>query len=151
MGSLTQAGANNMRTIEEDFVGRFARAWKDPTLDRLAALLHPDITFYQPHLPPIRGKVAASGELQRLLDWLPELYGEVDRFQGSDGVVFIEWRMIFPIGRKGVSIRAVDRVLLQDGLSRERAVYFNALPLIVAIVTHPRTWAGYLKYRFGPR
>jgi hypothetical protein len=65
--------------------------------------------------------------------------------------VFIEWRMIFPIGAQGVSIRAVDRVILQDGLSCERAVYFSPVPLIIAIVTHPRTWAGYLKYRFGAR
>lgn len=140
-----------MQTIEQDFARRFAQAWKEPTLERLAGLLHPDITFYQPHLPPIRGKVAATLELQRLLDWMPALCGEVDRCQGSDGVVFIEWRMIFPIGAQGVSIRAVDRVILQDGLSCERAVYFSPVPLIAAIVMHPRTWAGYLKYRFGSR
>ncbi len=140
-----------MQTIEQDFVQRFAEAWKEPTLERLAALLHENITFYQPHLPPIRGKVAAKAELQRLLDWLPRLRGEVNRFGSADGVVFIEWRMIFPIGRQGVSIRAVDRVILQDGLSRERAVYFSPLPLIGAIFMHPHTWAGYLKYRFRAR
>jgi len=63
-------------------------------------------------LPPIRGKAAAREELHRLFRWLPNFYGEVDRFHGAQGVVFIEWRMIFPIGRKGVSIGTVDRVLL---------------------------------------
>src|SRR5262247_3825458 len=103
-----EAQTTRIPPVEEVFAQRFAAAWKQPTLDRLLPLLHPDVVMYQPHLPPIRGKAAASQEFARLLRWLPNLYGVVDRFRGAQGVLFIEWRMIFPFGRNGVSIRTVD-------------------------------------------
>ena len=59
------------------FAAAFADAWSAPTPDRLVALLHPDVTLLQPHLPPVRGRDAAHAELQRLLRWMPDLHGEV--------------------------------------------------------------------------
>ncbi len=138
-----------MQTIEQEFAERFAKVWKQPSVEQLVALLHPDVVLYQPHLPVMHGRAAAREEFQRLLHWLPGFYGEVKRFRGSEDVVFIEWQMVFPIGRKGVSIGAVDRFILQDGLGIERAVYFNQLPLLVAVLAHPRVWPGFWKYRFG--
>lgn len=35
-------------------------SWKEPTLEGVVALLHPQIKFYQPHLPPILETVAAT-------------------------------------------------------------------------------------------
>jgi hypothetical protein len=140
-----------MLSTEEEFAERFAAAWKRPAVEGLVALLHPDAVLYQPHLPVMHGREAAREEFRRLLSWLPGLYGEVIRSCGSDGVVFIEWRMIFPIGKRGMPIGVVDRFVLQDGLGIERAVYFNQLPLVIAILTHPRVWVGFLKYRFGRR
>jgi len=138
-----------MRTTEEEFAERFAEVWKHPSVEELIALLHPDVVLYQPHLPVMHGRAAAREEFQRLLHWLPDFRGHVERFRGSDGVVFVEWRMWFPIGRKGVSIGAVDRFVLKDGLAIERAVYFNQLPLVIAILSHPGYWFGFQKYRFG--
>ena len=135
-----------MQSIEQEFARRFAEAWKQPSPERLVALLHPDVVLYQPHRPVIRGKAAALDDFQRVFRWLPGLHGEVDRFLGSQGVVFIEWRIIYPIGRKGVPIGAVDRFTLLDGLGIERVVYYNQLPLVIPILTHPRVCAGYLKY-----
>ena len=65
-------------------------------------------------------------------------------------MVFIECRMKVPIGR-GVSIRAVDRFLLQDGLGLERAAIFDQVPLIAATLTHPRALVKFLRYRLGRR
>ena len=133
--------------MEQEFAQRFADAWKHPTPEQLTELLHPRVVLYQPYGPPIRGRAAARAEFVRLLRWLPGLHGTVERTMGAGGVIFIEWLMKFPIGRRGVSIRAVDRFLLRDGLGIERAVYFNQLRLVTAILTHPSSWLGFLRYR----
>ena len=135
--------------MEHEFAQRFAKAWKQPSPEHLVELLHPDVVLYQPHLPVMRGREAALEEFQRLFRWLPDFYGKVERYSGSDKVVFIEWHMKFPIGKRGVSIPTVDRFILQDGLGIERAVYFDPRPLITAVLTHPQVWLGFLRYRSG--
>jgi SnoaL-like domain len=134
--------------MEQEFVQRFTKVWKNPSPEELMELLHPDVVLYQPHLPAIRGREAALEEFQRLFRWLPELYGEVKRSSGSNGVVFIEWQMKCPIGKQGVAIRAVDRFILQDGLGIERVAYFNQLPLVASVLTHPQVWSGFWQYRW---
>lgn len=134
---------------EYEFAQKFAEAWRKPSPENLVALLHPEVTLYQPHLPPIHGKAAAFREFRRLLRWLPALRGEVDQFRGSDGVVFIEWRIIYPIGKEGFTVQAVDRLTLQEGLAIERAVYMDVRRLMLLIIFHPYLWPGYLRYRFG--
>lgn len=134
---------------ELEFAGRFAQAWSRPTPEGLVEILHEDVVLYQPHQPPIRGKTAARKELGRLLQHLPGLHGEVDRAGGADGVVFIEWRMILPDGKKGLSLPAVDRFFVQDGLGRERIVYFDQLALMAALARRPRLLARFARYRFG--
>src|SRR5262245_39704354 len=138
-----------MKTMEEEFAERFAEVWKHPSVEELVALLHPAVTLYQPHLPVMHGRAAAREEFQRLLQWLPGFHGDVERYRGSQGVVFIEWRMLFPIGNEGITIPAVDRFVIEDGLAIERAVYFNQLPLVMAILSHPGVWPGFRTYRFG--
>jgi SnoaL-like domain len=135
--------------MEQEFVQRFADVWKHPSPERLVALLHPEVVLYQPYGSPVRGISAARAEFERLLRWLPGLHGAVVRATGAEGIVFIEWQMHFPIGRQGMVINAVDRFLLQDGLGIERAVYFNQLPLVSAVLTHPQVWPGFLRYRYS--
>jgi hypothetical protein len=136
--------------MERAFADAFAAAWNAPSPERLVALLHADVVLQQPHKPPIRGRAAALAEFQHLFAWLPGLRGEVDRNSGADGVVFIEWRMLLPLGRRGVVIPAVDRFLVRDGLALERTVYFDQLPFIAAVLTHPRAWPGFVRYRLSP-
>lgn len=131
------------------FAEQFATAWGRPTPEGLMALLHPEVVLYQPHQPPIRGREAGLREFRRLLAWLPTFHGEVTRWSESGGYVFIEWKMLLPLGGKTISIPAVDRFLVRDGLGMERVVYFDQLRLIAAVAGNPRLWAGYLKYRFG--
>ncbi|WP_169577644.1 nuclear transport factor 2 family protein [Sinimarinibacterium sp. CAU 1509] len=135
---------------EQRFAKAFAEAWAAPTPERLTALLHPAVVLYQPHRRPIRSATAALTEFRRLLAWLPKLHGEVDAACGEDGRLFIEWRMKLPLGKSEVVIHAVDRFRLEAGLGIERAVYFDQMVLIRAVLKHPRLWWGFLKYRFGP-
>lgn len=136
---------------EDRFAVAFAQAWRQPQADRLAALLTEDVVLYQPHLPAIRGRTAARAEFERLFAWLPSLHGDVDHACGRDGLVFIEWRMHFPIGRRTVTIPAVDRFRLHGGLGAERTVFFDQTPLYLAVGSQPRAWPGFLRYRFGGR
>ena len=105
-----------MQQAEIDFVRRFTEIWKNPSPELIIELADPDVVLHQPHLPTIRGRKAAFDEFQRLFRWLPGVRGEVERFCGSNGVVFIEWRMIFPIGKEGIAIKALDRFILKYGL-----------------------------------
>jgi len=134
---------------EPAFIAAFTAAWHAPSAERLVALLHEDVVLRQPSQPPIHGRAAALADFRRLFAWLPALRGEVDRAHGADGLVFLEWRMLFPFGRHGLTLRAVDRFLLRDGLAIERAVYFDQVPLIAAVLTHPAHWLGFVRYRAG--
>jgi hypothetical protein len=127
----------------------FAEAWAHPTPDNLVALLHDDVVLYQPQRSPVRGKAAAHAEFQRLLNWLPNLFGVVDRFLEQDNIAFIEWRLQLPVNGQLVSIPAVDRFLLQDGLGKERVVYFDQMLMNTIVAKHPSLWAGAVKYRLG--
>lgn len=138
-----------MQPIEQDFARRFAEAFKRPSPERLIQLLHPDVVMSQPHTPPIRGREAAFREFDRLFRWLPDFGGEVQRFYTDDGMLFIEWLMRFRIGKRGFTIQALDRFKLRDGLGIERAVSFSRLRLLRSLITHPRLWFGFLKYRLG--
>lgn len=129
------------------FSGRFAEAWANPTPERLVALLHPDVLLRQPHRPPVRGKPAALEEFRRLFAWLPGLHGVIDRAVDAGDIVFIEWRMQMPVGSDIISIPAVDRFRLKDGLGFERVVYFDQMALVAALARHPRLWPGYVRYR----
>jgi hypothetical protein len=129
----------------------FQEAWADPTPESLIKLLHRETVLYQPHLPPIRGIGNALREFQLFLEWLPRFRGEVHGFVGEHNVLFIEWTMLFPLGRKDLRVRAIDRITLRDGLIHVRAVYFNTLPLVKQIMRTPGGWPGYWKYRTSKR
>ncbi len=131
------------------FARAFAEAWRNPTPEALVALLHPDVVLLQPHRSPIRGRAAALADFRRLFTWLRGLHGVVERSSGDDRIVFIEWQMVLPIGHDTVSIPAVDRFRLEGGLGIERAVYFDQLALVRALLRHPRLLPGYLRYRVG--
>jgi SnoaL-like domain len=131
------------------FAEAFAAAWAEPTPERLVALLHRDVVLLQPHLPPIRGRESALAEFRRLFAWLPGLHGAVARSSGGDDGLFIEWEMRVPVAGGTISIPAVDRFLLADGLGIERIVYFDQLLLIRAVASRPGLWPGYVKYRCG--
>ena len=131
------------------FAERFAQAWSAPTPERLVDLLHPNVVLYQPWAPTIHGRAAALREFRRLFAWLPDLHGIVERSSQTGEVVFIEWQMRFPTGREMVSVKAIDRFVLQGGLGIERTVCFDQFNFLAAIIGHPSLWPGYVRYRFG--
>ena len=130
-----------------DMVEQFADAWARPEVDRFVALLHPDVVLLQPVAPPIRGRAAARAEFARLLAWLPDLRGTMEHTAVRDSVALISWRLAFSLGGRPFELRIVDRLMVEDGLIREREAYFDSLRFMLAVARRPGAWPGYWRYR----
>jgi ketosteroid isomerase-like protein len=142
------AGAPGGRSDEtQAVVERFTVAWAHPQLERFMELLHPDVLLLQPVTRPIHGRDAARAEFSRLLRWLPDLRGTVDQSAVRDAVALIAWRLAFTLGRRPYELRIVDRLVVSDGLIREREAYYDSLRLMGVLLRRPRSWPGYWWYR----
>ncbi|KAA1244962.1 nuclear transport factor 2 family protein [Mycobacterium simiae] len=131
--------------VTEEFADRFADFWKAPSPDRLSDLLHLDVLLVQPLAPPRHGLAAAQREFTRILSWLPDLRGEVDRWSRVGDVVFIEFRLIARFGNEVVEWPVVDRFSLRGDKAVERVSYFDSFPLMLTILKHPSTWLSWLR------
>jgi hypothetical protein len=127
-----------------DFVRRFDATWATPSPDALNKLVHADIEFIQPMEAPVHGHREAAAFWRRLLTLIPDLRGEVISwgFQGKH--VYLELRMFGTLGGKPIEWVVLDRIVLEDGRVRQRIAYFNPLPLVLAVITRPRSWRAYL-------
>jgi ketosteroid isomerase-like protein len=136
----------------EAVIEGFTRAWAHPDLDRFMALLHPEVRLLQPVTKPILGREAARVEFGRLLGWLPDLRGTIDHAAIDGDVALIAWRLTFGLGGSPYELRIVDRLVVADGLIREREAYYDSLALMLALIARPRAWVGYWRYRgYMPR
>ena len=116
-------------------------------LEGFVELLHPDVRLLQPVMRPIVGRDAARVEFARLLAWLPDLCGTVDRSAIHDDTLLIAWRLRFTLGRGPYELRIVDRIVVADALIREREAYYDSLALMIALVGRPSAWTRYWRYR----
>jgi len=131
------------RTVVE----HFTKAWAKPRVETFVELLHPDVRLLQPVTKPILGREAARAEFTRLLRWLPDLCGTVDRSAIDADVALIAWRLRFTLGRAPFELRIVDRLVVADGLIREREAYYDSLGLMIVLLRRPSAWPGYWRYR----
>jgi ketosteroid isomerase-like protein len=142
------AGAPAVMAEGARIAERFREAWAEPDVERFMKLLHPDVCLFQPVTPAVVGIDAARREFRRLLDWLPDLRGTVDSWGvGNDGQILIAWRLRFTLGGGPFELQIVDRLVLADGLIRERQAYFDSLGFFVATLRRPSAWPGFLRYR----
>ena len=63
-------------------------------------------------------------------------------FQGKR--VYLEFAMFGTLGGKPIEWVVLDRIVLEEGRVRQRIAYFNPLPLVLAVITRPRSWRAYL-------
>jgi ketosteroid isomerase-like protein len=131
----------------DECVRRFAEAWAAPRVEGFVALLAPDVLLLQPVTPPLRGRAAAEAEFARLLAWLPDLVGTVDRWAVQGDTTLVAWRLRFTLGRRPFELRLVDRIVWREGLIAEREAYFDSLRFLLATLRRPSAWGGYLRYR----
>ena len=128
------------------FVRAFAEGWAGPHVDRLVDLLHPHVRLVQPLFPPTIGHDAARATFfGPLMRFLPDTRLEVDRWSAAGEVVMIEWTASATLAGRPLRWSGVDRFLLDGGRAVERVAYFDAVPLLVAMLRHPACWTAFLR------
>ena len=134
----------------EGFVRAFGDFWSAPTPERFRALMHPEVHLVQPLAPDAHGVDEAVAWFTATQALLPDIRITVRRWGGTPEALFIEWTAHATFGGKPISWDAVDRFRLERGLVRERVAHFDALPLVVTILTRPTGWPHALRTRFAP-
>jgi ketosteroid isomerase-like protein len=76
--------------------------------------------------------------------------GTVDRSAVDGDVALIAWRLAFALGGRPFELRIVDRIVIADGLIREREAYYDSLGFMLVLLSRPRSWPGYWRYRGYP-
>lgn len=144
-------------TSAEEFVDFFAAGWQLGARDAEAFFrhfgprMHPNTALIQPIAPPARGPGALRELFGPLFKAMPDLTGELKRWgQTADGV-FIELTLRGHLGSKPLEWTVVDRIILEDGLIRERRSYFDPAPLLKAVILRPRAALPLLLDVFGKR
>lgn len=133
------------RAGPQAFVERFAATWRDPTPERLNALLHPDVRLVQPLEGELRGRAAALAMWRRVFALMPDLRAElISSTIRDDDVLWLELRMHATLSGRPVEWFLVDRVRLRDGLVDERIAYFDSLELIRKAARAPRSLGRWL-------
>ena len=127
-----------------EFVEFFAAGWvigaRDPEafFRHFEPRTHPNTALIQPIAPPARGPGALRELFGPLFKAVPDLTGTLRRWGQTDDGVFIELTLCGHLGRRPVEWTVVDRIILEDGLIRERRSYFDSVPLVRAVALRPR-------------
>jgi ketosteroid isomerase-like protein len=131
------------KTSAAEFVDFFAAGWKLGARDaegffrHFGPRMHPDTVLIQPLAPPARGPGALHELFGPLFKAVPDLLGEVQRWGETADGVFIEITLRGTLGGKPLEWTVVDRIILEDGLIRERRSYFDSAPLVKAVALRP--------------
>jgi hypothetical protein len=133
-----------------DFVERFRAYWRAPSPGGLDALLAPEVRLTAPMTPTTHTLEEGKRAFTAILSLIPDLTGEVHRWGGADDGVLIEFTLSGSLAGRPISWPAVDRIALRgDGLATERVSYFDATPLVLQVLRHPRAWPAFARSRLG--
>jgi ketosteroid isomerase-like protein len=142
-GAVTQSAAD---FDAARFVQAFADGWAGPHADRLLDLLDAHVRLVQPIFPPTTGRDAARADFfAPLVRFLPDVRLEVDRWTASGDIVMIEWTGSATLAGRPLRWSGIDRFIISGGRAIERVAYFDAVPLLVAVLRHPSCWPAFLR------
>jgi SnoaL-like domain len=138
----------------EDFVRFFAEGWGKPKpegfLSHFLPRVHPEGRFDQPTIPAASGPPEFEQSFRELFALFPEYLVTVDDWAARGDVVFIRITHR-PTGTGGASWQGVDRIVLADGLIRERVAYFDSAETLPAALRAPRAWPQLLRWMLARR
>jgi hypothetical protein len=100
----------------------------------------------QPTLPPARGIHEIETRFRELFALFPDYLVTVDDWAARGDVVWIGVTHHATVGRRRASWCGVDRIVLEDGLLRERVAYFDSLETLPLALLAPRTWPTLLRW-----
>ena len=143
------------RAAAEDFVRFFGEGWAKPKpdgfLDHFRPRFHPDAYLEQPTLPPATGLVEIEERFRELFALFPDYLVTVDDWAERGDVVWIGVTHSTTVGRRTASWRGVDRIVLEDGLLRERVAFFDSMATLPPALLAPRTWPTLLRWNLRTR
>jgi hypothetical protein len=112
----------------EEFVERFATAWRTRKNEAFAAIWHPDGELVYPFV----GRTIKGKEIGLLNDITkqnaPELTWQMLGWTARDDVVVVEFEASNRYGERVVTWRGVDKLTLRDGRIIEEVVYLDTAP-----------------------
>ncbi len=130
------------RSAAAEFVDFFADGWRKGAngdfFGHFESRIHPDVLMTQPLAPPARGVRTFRPLFEPLFRAIPDLHGEVRSWGETDDGVLIELHLSGHLGGRPVAWTTVDRIVLEDGKIKERHAYFDATPLIKAMLLRPQ-------------
>jgi hypothetical protein len=121
--------------IAQTFVQQFRAVWAAPTVDRIDALMNPQVRYTQPLLADVVGRERASQYWQRVFTVIPDLHLDIVNWAvTADDAIYIEFLIKGTFGRRQLSLPAVDRYEL-DGAGRvtRRVLYCDSLTIAGAV------------------
>jgi ketosteroid isomerase-like protein len=125
-----------------EFVEFFTAGWKlgagERFFQHFGPRMHPDTVLSQPIAAPAHGPRALRQLFGPLFEAVPDLTGELNRWGETADGVFIELTLRGHLGGRPLEWTVVDRIILEDGLIRERRSYFDPTPLLKAVALRPR-------------
>ncbi len=117
----------------EEFVERFTRGWaggRDALAREMEGHVAEDVLLTQPLAPPARGLAGFHGQFKRLFRAIPDLTGEVQRWEPTDDGVTIEMTFHGTLAGRPFELPNRDRIVLRDGLLVERHADFRPLGVL---------------------
>jgi ketosteroid isomerase-like protein len=134
--------AAETRSSAAEFVEFFGQGWGlgagQRFFEHFESRLHPDALMTQPLAPPARGQAEFRALFEPVFRAVPDLRGVVQSWGATSDGVLIQLRLSGHLGGRPVAWTTVDRIVLEDGLIRERHAYFDPLPLVVAMLLRPQ-------------
>jgi hypothetical protein len=129
------------RSKAAEFVDFFDEGWRlgagERFFEHFASRFHPDVLMTQPLAPPSRGQQFRD-LFEPVFRAIPDLHGEVLSWGETTDGVLIELRLSGHLGGRPVTWITIDKIVLEDGLIKERHAHFDPAPLIKAMLLRPQ-------------
>ncbi len=130
------------RTQAAEFIDFFDRGWRvgagEAFFEHFLPRMHPDVLMTQPMSPPVRGPDQVRELFESAFRAIPDMRGEVVSWgETADGVI-VELPLSGHLGGRPVRWTTMDRIVLEDGLIKERHAHFDPLPLVKAMLLRPQ-------------
>lgn len=128
------------------FVAYFEQGWREPRgpdafIAHFAPLMGPQTRMRQPLAPEAVGEAEFAELFRGTFALSPDLHAHVTDSTVEGDVALIEFELIGSVGRRSFRVPACDRIVVRDGRVLERRAYFDPLPILVAVLLSPCSWA----------
>ena len=130
------------RSPAAEFVEFFDRGWRigagERFFEHFLPRIHPDVLLTQPLAPAVRGREQFRPAFEPVFRAIPDLHGEVVRWGETEDGVLVELPLRGHLGGRPVRCTKIDRIVLEDGLLKERHAHFDPTQLVKAMLLRPQ-------------